>query len=167
MAVVCGYVRSAWKSPLGFSAAAPIRRSMETLPPNSRGQDVPRIVLDECRNLLFLSRICQRSRSAIFPGVLSLFGFGDCGPLSIDPTRFVTRSPLSMEFRHGCSDCVQHNLRGQRGLYHVLAERPRSGGSTNSRGEKYRPAQDWNVQDSDRRSDSESARAVIRRHSVT
>ena len=61
---------------------------------------------------------------------------------------------------------MQRDIRGQRGLYNVLAARPRANGPTNQRREEYRPAQDGDLQDSQGRSYPKPASAIVGRQLV-
>src|ERR1700704_1870756 len=97
---ICGDVTPPGKYSVGLSACAPVPAALETLPATFQGQDVPRIVLNERRDLLFVSGICRWPRSALLSGVLPILGPGRRGHLSMDLSRFSTRCPAPVELRH-------------------------------------------------------------------
>src|SRR6266446_11006308 len=100
MGWVCGNVDSPGKSCLDFPARASAGRPVEASPAIFQGQDVPRVILNERRNLLFLSGVYRWPRSTLLPGILPILGAGRGGPLSMDLSRFSTRCPAPVEFRY-------------------------------------------------------------------
>src|ERR1700731_3783237 len=142
MGGVCGNVDSPGKCCLDFPASCPAARPLEAFPAIFQGQDAPRIVLNERRDLLFISGVYWWPRSALLPGVFPILGIGHRGSLPLDLSASITGCPASLELRHRYPDCVQRDIRGKRGLYNVRATRPRANGPTNQRREEYRPTQD-------------------------
>src|ERR1700731_4019412 len=100
MGWVCGNVAPIGKCCLDFPACAPAGRPLEALPAIFQGQDVPRIVLNERRDLLFLSGVRRWPRSALLPGVFPILDIGHRGPLSVDLSASLAGCPSSVEFRH-------------------------------------------------------------------
>src|SRR6266436_511326 len=130
------------KRSLGFPARDSVIGLLETLPALLQGQDVPRIVLNERRDLFFLSGVCRWPGSPLLSRLLPIPGAGSRGILPMDLSRFSTGWATALELRDRWPDCMRPGVCGDRGVHHVLAARPRADGSTNSGWKEHRPSQD-------------------------